>query len=72
MIANADGKMMAGQFGSFIPAFLQNYHGTVEEGDVSPNLGTSSLSQRLYLYSSRIGFSHQRPIFSGWKYLAPE
>ena len=34
MIANLDGKMVVGQFGSFIHGFLQGYDGTVEEGDV--------------------------------------
>jgi N-methylhydantoinase B len=34
MIANLDGKMVVGQFGSFIYGFLEGYDGTVEEGDV--------------------------------------
>ncbi len=34
MIANQDGKMVVGQFGSFIWGFLQGYHGTIEEGDI--------------------------------------
>ncbi|MGB8327017.1 MAG: hydantoinase B/oxoprolinase family protein [Steroidobacteraceae bacterium] len=34
LIANTDGKMVVGQFGSFIYGFLQGYDGTVEEGDV--------------------------------------
>ncbi|MBL7251917.1 hydantoinase B/oxoprolinase family protein [Alloalcanivorax sp. C16-2] len=34
MIANQDGKMVVGQFGSFIHGFMQSYEGTVEEGDV--------------------------------------
>ncbi len=34
MIANQDGKMVVGQFGSFIYGFMQSYEGTVEEGDV--------------------------------------
>src|SRR5918995_7178624 len=34
MIANRDGKMIVGQFGSFIYGFLESYSGTVEEGDV--------------------------------------
>src|SRR5690606_29308402 len=34
MIANLDGKMIVGQFGSFIYGFLEGYDGTVEEGDV--------------------------------------
>ena len=34
MIANLDGKMVVGQFGSFIWGFMQGYDGTVEEGDV--------------------------------------
>ncbi len=34
LIANKDGKMVVGQFGSFIGGFLANYEGTVEEGDV--------------------------------------
>ncbi len=34
MIANLDGKMVVGQFGSFIHGFLQAYDGVIEEGDV--------------------------------------
>ena len=34
MIANVEGKMVVGQFGSFIWGFMQGYDGTVEEGDV--------------------------------------
>lgn len=34
MIANHEGKMVVGQFGSFIYGFLEAYEGTVEEGDI--------------------------------------
>jgi N-methylhydantoinase B len=34
LIANTEGKMVVGQFGSFIHGFLQGYDGTIEEGDV--------------------------------------
>lgn len=34
MIANHEGKMVVGQFGSFIHGFVQGYNGTIEEGDV--------------------------------------
>ena len=34
MIANAEGKMVVGQFGSFIYGFKEAYDGTIEEGDV--------------------------------------
>ncbi|MFT5139213.1 MAG: N-methylhydantoinase B [Lysobacterales bacterium] len=34
MIANRDGKMVVGQFGSFIHGFLEAYDGELEEGDV--------------------------------------
>jgi N-methylhydantoinase B len=34
MIANQDGKMVVGQFGSFIHGFTQAYDGELEEGDV--------------------------------------
>ncbi len=34
MIANLEGKMVVGQFGSFIYGFLEAYEGTVEEGDI--------------------------------------
>ena len=34
MIANQDGKMVVGQFGSFFHGFQQGYDGTIEEGDV--------------------------------------
>ncbi len=34
MIANLDGKMVVGQFGSFIYGFKAAYHGTIEEGDM--------------------------------------
>ena len=35
MIANVEGKMVVGQFGSFIYGFLQGYDGTVEDGTCS-------------------------------------
>ncbi len=34
MIANKDGKMVVGQFGSFIHGFLDAYEGDLEEGDI--------------------------------------
>jgi len=34
MIANLEGKMVVGQFGSFIWGFMRGYDGTVEEGDI--------------------------------------
>jgi N-methylhydantoinase B len=34
LISDPAGRMVAGQFGSFIDGFLTSYQGTVEEGDV--------------------------------------
>ncbi|MEM9750480.1 MAG: hydantoinase B/oxoprolinase family protein [Pseudomonadota bacterium] len=34
LIANAEGKMIVGQFGSFIDGFLRGYDGDIKEGDV--------------------------------------
>lgn len=34
MIANQQGRMVVGQFGSFIWGFTQGYDGTIEEGDI--------------------------------------
>ncbi len=34
LIANRDGKMVVGQFGLSVPDFLDNFEGTIEEGDV--------------------------------------
>ncbi len=34
MIANVEGKMIVGQFGSFIGPFLEVYDGEIEEGDM--------------------------------------
>lgn len=34
LIAEKDGKMIVGQFGSFVQGFLNGYDGTLEEGDV--------------------------------------
>lgn len=34
MIANKDGKMVVGQFGSFIHGFMDAFEGTLEEGDI--------------------------------------
>ncbi|MEP1765935.1 MAG: hydantoinase B/oxoprolinase family protein [Sulfitobacter sp.] len=34
LIANQDGKMVVGQFGSFLYGFMQGYEGTVEDGDI--------------------------------------
>ncbi|HNP66013.1 MAG TPA: hydantoinase B/oxoprolinase family protein [Woeseiaceae bacterium] len=34
MVANKDGKMVVGQFGSFIHGFLEAYEGDIEQGDI--------------------------------------
>jgi 5-oxoprolinase (ATP-hydrolysing) len=34
VISNPKGQMLVGQFGSFIPSFLESWKGTIEEGDV--------------------------------------
>lgn len=34
VISNPRGQMLVGQFGSFIPSFLESWKGTIEEGDV--------------------------------------
>ena len=34
MIANQEGKMVVGQFGSFLYGFMQGYEGTIEDGDI--------------------------------------
>jgi N-methylhydantoinase B len=34
MVANRDGKMVVGQFGSFIHGFMEAYEGDIEEGDI--------------------------------------
>lgn len=34
MIADAKGRMVVGQFGSFLDGFLRGYDGTIEEGDI--------------------------------------
>jgi len=34
LIANHEGKMVVGQFGSFLHGFMQGHDGTIEEGDV--------------------------------------
>ena len=34
VISNTRGQMLVGQFGSFIPSFLESWEGTIEEGDV--------------------------------------
>jgi len=34
IIANQEGKMVVGQFGSFIYGFIEGYHGEIEEGDI--------------------------------------
>ena len=34
MIADQEGKMVVGQFGSFIDGFMRGYNGTIEEGDI--------------------------------------
>lgn len=34
LIADPGGKMIVGQFGLSIPDFLENFHGTIEEGDI--------------------------------------
>jgi len=34
LIANQEGKMVVGQFGSFLHGFMQGYDGEIEDGDV--------------------------------------
>ena len=34
MIANQEGKMVVGQFGSFLHGFINGYDGTIEDGDI--------------------------------------
>lgn len=34
VVTNPEGQMLVGQFGSFVPSFLQRWTGTIEEGDV--------------------------------------
>ncbi len=34
LVASRDGKMIVGQFGSFLGGFLNSYSGTIEEGDM--------------------------------------
>jgi len=34
LVADPSGKMVVGQFGSFIPGFLSGYSGSIEDGDV--------------------------------------
>jgi N-methylhydantoinase B len=34
LIANEEGKMVVGQFGSFLHGFMQGYDGDIEDGDV--------------------------------------
>src|ERR1700736_6365295 len=34
LIADREGRMVVGQFGSFIAGFLNAYEGTIEEGDI--------------------------------------
>ena len=34
MIANGEGKMVVGQFGSFIHGFVEGFDGTIEDGDI--------------------------------------
>ena len=34
MIANQEGKMVVGQFGSFLYGFIDGYDGTIEDGDI--------------------------------------
>ena len=46
MIANAEGKMVVGQFGSFFWGFQQGYDGTIEEGDVFPDQRSLLLQRR--------------------------
>ncbi len=34
LIANQEGKMVVGQFGSFLHGFISRYEGTIEDGDI--------------------------------------
>jgi N-methylhydantoinase B len=66
MIANVDGKMVVGQFGSFIHGFMEAYDGVLEEGDMiftndpySCGAAVSHLNDWLVL----------KPIFKGGRHL---
>lgn len=67
MVANRDGKMVVGQFGSFIHGFMAAYDGEIEEGDIimtnDPymcNAAVSHLPDWIVLV----------PIFKGGRHLA--
>lgn len=67
MIANRDGKMVVGQFGSFIHGFMEAFEGELEEGDVvltndpyMTNAAVSHLPDWLVLV----------PIFKGGRHIA--
>jgi N-methylhydantoinase B len=67
MIANVDGKMVVGQFGSFIYGFKAAYNGTIEEGDMF-------LTTDPYSCNGAVSHSNDwlllRPIFKDGRLLA--
>jgi N-methylhydantoinase B len=55
MIANKDGKMVVGQFGSFIHGFMDAFEGELEEGDIV-------LTNDPYMTNAAVShLSHGRP-----------
>ena len=46
MIANVEGKMVVGQFGSFIGPFLSAYDAEIEEGDIILTNDLTSVMRR--------------------------
>ncbi|KAJ6005387.1 hypothetical protein N7451_003331 [Penicillium sp. IBT 35674x] len=60
VITNAEGKMLVGQFGSFITEFLKIWTGTIEEGDVHLNDVVMFMpifhEHRLIGYASQFGY----------------
>ena len=46
LIADRNGKMIVGQFGSFIDGFINAYEGDIEEGDIAMSRTPSFMSVR--------------------------
>jgi N-methylhydantoinase B len=67
MIANVEGKMVVGQFGSFIGPFLEVYDGEIEEGDII-------LTNDPYLCNAAVSHLPDwlvlKPVFKGGRHIA--
>jgi 5-oxoprolinase (ATP-hydrolysing) len=61
VITNKEGKMLVGQFGSFIWQFLDSWNGSIEEGDAFVTNDVYEIS-RAVAHSNGVYYSTSHPL----------